>query len=115
LISPYNSNIATNRFDVIMNCGNDPANDGESVYPQLQEGVVTDGISYNGYFANRDTVSTLKYSPTDLITIDVPELINSNNQNTFAITGSCVSGLDVNIFVALTNETIPTMHQWLLR
>jgi hypothetical protein len=108
LISPYYSNISTNRFDVVMNCGQDPLNDGAIVYPQLQAGAVTNGISTNNYFANRGTSVSLKYSPTDLITADVPSLINSNNQTTFAITGSCVSGYDVNIFIALNSQSITT-------
>jgi hypothetical protein len=108
LISPYYSNYSTNRFDVIMNCGHDPLSDGAITYPQLQPGVVTNGISTNDGFYNRSSLATLQYSPTNLISIDVPSLINSVNQNTFAIAGSCVNGSDVNVFVALTSQTMIT-------
>jgi hypothetical protein len=67
LISPYYSNNTANRFDVIMNCGHDPLNDGEAIYPQLEAGFVTNGVSTNDTFANRGTLAYLQYSPTNLI------------------------------------------------
>lgn len=106
LISPYISNFSTNRFEIVLNCGHDLLNDGATIYPQLQAGVVTNGISTNGNFAGRGTTSTLKYTPATLITIDVPVLINSVNQTNFAITGSCVNGFDVNVYVNMTSENL---------
>jgi hypothetical protein len=111
LISPRYNNVYTASFDVVMNCGNDPLADGESVYPQIQPGSVDNGNLTNANIANRGTLAQLRYSPVGVVNINVPSIINSSNYTNFAITGSCVADLYVNIYINLTGETGTTTCQ----
>ena len=111
LISPYYSQTSSNKFDVTLNCGRNPINDNALVYPQIGAGSVTDGSLNNGFISNRGSTLRLTYNSAAQVTIDVPAIINQNNYSNFRITGNCIFGSDVNIFINLTGENIVTQCQ----
>jgi streptogramin lyase len=111
LISPNYSTYSTYRFDVVMNCGRDPAANNQVVYPQIQAGKVTDGQITNSYIADRGATALLKYMQSTPVTIGIPAVINSSNYNNIFITGNCIVGYDVTVYMFLMGENFTTTCQ----